>query len=144
VRFNAEGFPRTSMPADLNGVNALTNGIEMWNGQKRLLLRRAVGRDVHVNAYLVVVRSQVCGRIDFRANWRTAGVRVVCASSNKGRQETLVLMPPNSTIKTEFGSWQIRWRSSAVSKKWASLELADEPTTEIESEGGRQWKTRSK
>lgn len=142
VRFNAEGFPLAAMPADLNGINMLSNGIEMWNGQKRLLMRRAVARDVPIDAYLVVVRSKVCGRIAFLENWRSAGVRVVSASSNKGLQETLILMPPDGVITTALGSWQIRWRSSAVSRKRAYLELMDERDTEKEREG-RLWKTHS-
>lgn len=143
VRFNAAGFPRAAMPADLNGVSALTNGIEMWNGQKRLLLRRAVGSSEYVDAYLVAVRSATQGRIDFRSNWRTSGVRLVCASSNKGRQETLILMPPNGIITTEFGSWQIQWRRSAVSRKRAFLELVEDVNAERESRGP-QWQTISR
>jgi hypothetical protein len=127
VRFNAEGFPWYSMPIDLNGVNVMTKGIEIWNSQKRLLFTHAVRKDANIDAFLVVVRSAVHGRIDFKGNWRTAGVRVVCASADKGRQETLILMPPTGTITTDSGRWQIKWNSSSVAKKRARLELIDEP-----------------
>jgi hypothetical protein len=121
VRFNLAGFPRATMPSDLLGVNALTNGLELFNGVKRLLFRRAVSSATEVDACLVVVRSVTCGRIDFRSNWKSAGVEVVCASATKGQQETLVLMPNKASIRTEDGTWEIQWQHSKQRRKRARL-----------------------
>jgi hypothetical protein len=135
MRFNVTGFPRARKPNDLIGLNALTDGLHQWEGQNRLLLRRAVGINEEAEAYLVAVRSETFGRIDFLSDWRTAGVRVVCASANKGLQESLIIMPIKSTITTDHGTWHVKWRIGAGSRKVASLELVDEVIYESESEG---------
>jgi hypothetical protein len=68
------------MPSDLVGVNALTDGIERADGEGQLVLRRAVSTEAKADAYLVVVRSSMSGRIDFPSKWRTSGVEVVSAT----------------------------------------------------------------
>jgi hypothetical protein len=128
VRFNVAGFPRATMPTDLQNISALSNGIETLHGTNRLLFRCAVRLGAPIDAYLVVVRSIMCGRIAFGSCWKTNGVRVVCASANKGEQETLVLMPPNGAFQTDEGIWRIEWRKERTSRRRARLVLASAVT----------------
>ena len=124
VRFNVAGFPRATMPTHLQNISAFSEGLDTQRGGNRLLFRCAVRRDAPIDAYLVVVRSMMCGRIAFGSKWKSEGVRVVCASANKGDQETLVLMPPNGVIQTDEGKWRIGWQNERKSQRRARLVLS--------------------
>jgi hypothetical protein len=144
VRFNIAGFPRATAPPHLLGANAYSDGIENLNGTNRILFQCAVRFDQAIDSYLVVVRSAMCGRIEFGSDWKTPGVRVVCASANKGGQETLMLMPPNGAIKTEDGIWQIAWRKDGLSHRRALLVLDSEislTSSDFKAEGVHDERT---
>ncbi len=129
VRFNVAGFPRATVPTDLEHITALTDGIETLRGTNRLLFHCAANSRAPINAYLVVVRSIMCGRIAFGSGWKTDGVRVVCASASKGVQETLVLMPPDGAIQTDEGIWRIEWQDGRTSRRHARLVPASAATS---------------
>jgi hypothetical protein len=129
VRFNVAGFPRAIVPTDLHYINAFTEGIETLRGTNRLLFRCAATARSPVDAYLVVVRSIMCGRIAFGSGWKTDGIRIVCASASKGEQETLILMPPDGVIQTDEGIWRIAWQDGQTSRRRARLVPASPATS---------------
>jgi hypothetical protein len=129
VRFNVAGFPRATVPTDIQNINGFTEGIETLRGTNRLLFRCNAAARSSVDAYLVVVRSIMCGRIAFGSCWKTDGVRVVCASASKGEQETLVLMTPDGVIQTEEGIWRIAWQSDRTFRLRARLVQASPATS---------------
>jgi hypothetical protein len=106
----------------MQNINGFTEGIETLRGTNRLLFRCTAAARSSVDAYLVVVRSIMCGRIAFGSRWKTDGVRIVCASASKGEQETLVLMPPDGVIQTDGGLWRIAWQDDdRTSRRHARL-----------------------
>jgi len=88
-------------------------GIAEYQLTNRLLLGRRLDNTVPIDAHLVTVRSEECGHIDFRSDWKTGRVRLFSSSFNHrtNDQETMLLMPSAATIRTTLGEWGILWNS---------------------------------
>ena len=95
--------------------NFQSPGLERSGAQNRLLLERRAKSATLAEAVLLSVSSKAVGRITFASDWRTPGVRIVCASAFNGAQETLLLMPQNGQLRTETGTWRLDWNNSAPS-----------------------------
>jgi len=121
---NVAGFPRAAVPIDLQHITALTDGRETLRGTSRLLCRCAATPRSPVDAYLVVGRSIICGRIAFVSDWKTDGVQVVCSNASTGVQETPVLMPPDGAVQTEEGICRIARQDGRTSRRRVRLVLA--------------------
>jgi hypothetical protein len=112
VRIHPSGFCFMRKPLDLLGVNSkalLTPGI---NGKRRLLLYRSVPKSFPVDAVLLAVQKSIYGEIDLTSDssdWRRNGVQLISSSWSSREQETLLLLPKNSSIRTDEGIWMLEW-----------------------------------
>ena len=102
VRFNVNGRRLVERYEELGGAIYASPGLERRGSWNRLLLHPRQSKSRKVDSYLVCVQSAKVGRIDYSADWRSTHVRIVAASSRGDKQETLLLMGPNSFIRTSL------------------------------------------
>jgi hypothetical protein len=129
-------------PLDLLGVNSralLTPGI---NGKRRLLLYRSVSKSFPVDAVLFAVQKSIYGEIDLTSDssdWRRNGVQLISSSWSSREQETLLLMPKNSSIRTDEGIWMLEWTGKtgrkAVQLCPAGAEVIERDWTQVAVNG---------
>lgn len=125
VRFNAGPCIEQRLRLDsIEPGTFQTPGLEQSGTQNRLLLERRAKSSTVVDAVLLSVSSKTIGRIKFGADWRTPGVKIVCASAFNGMQETLLLMPQEGQLQTETGTWRLEWDNTSSMK--ASLKVTSE------------------
>lgn len=89
--------------------NFETQGMEHMGSQNRLLLHRRADGTAKIDMFMLVVRSDTMGRIEFNEDWRSRGVRIVAASAYNKVQETLLLLPPDGEFTTTKGTWRTTW-----------------------------------
>lgn len=101
-----------------------TPGLEHNGSQNRLLLQRRTKNSVTADMVLTAVSSATIGRISFADSWRSAGIKIVCASALNGVQETLLLMPAMSQITTTTGIWRLNWDAGITKPpSWISVDV---------------------
>jgi hypothetical protein len=111
VRINANGV-MFSEPSEILQACFQTPGVERFMDSGRLLLQRKMPGGVTPDAYLVALRSEREGEIDFKARWRTDGVRVISKSVRGKSHETMVVIPTGGRVITNLGEWEVVWRKN--------------------------------
>lgn len=114
VRINGSAI-LFSDPRELFMRKFEASDVESYMGSNRLLLTRLARGNTPVDSYLVTVRSETEGRIDFDSVWRTRGVRTVASSAYRkddGPQEVILVIPAGGKIVTSLGTWEVVWQSA--------------------------------
>jgi hypothetical protein len=111
LRINAAMSPQFSTANELLDGKFATNGIEKYKESNRLLLRARVGNSVPTDAFIVCLRSETEGPIDFKSSWRRGPVRILSASFHDGSQESLLLVGPGGIVTTALGEWEVECSS---------------------------------
>jgi len=109
IRINAGMHPEVQNVEALIGRCFESPGLERRGTWSRLLLGQKYAGQKRAEALLVCVNSLVVGRLDFLGAWHSQGVDAIAASARRGLQETLLLMQPGSTFRTEKGIWEATW-----------------------------------
>jgi hypothetical protein len=80
---------------------------EAFCGNRLLFSRRATQASVP-DFYLLVIRSDLHGQIDFASTvWKSAFTQVIAATQLRDFQETMLLMRPGEWCQTSRGFWQL-------------------------------------
>jgi hypothetical protein len=78
-------------------------------GGNRLLLKQRMPAWVEPEIYLVVVRNDLHGRIDFACGaWKSVFAHAFAVSALRDTQETMLLMHLSDWIQTASGFWQLQ------------------------------------
>jgi hypothetical protein len=81
----------------------------VWQGNNKLLFKRLLRARISPDAFLVVARAELGGRIAVGSNeWRSADTWLMSFSEDGSQQEAMLLMPAHSWIKTELGQMVLR------------------------------------
>jgi hypothetical protein len=98
----------------------------IWNGCNQLLFKRIVG-DQSPDRYLVVVRSDVNGRLRVgEENWRSPESWLIAFSECAGQQEALMLLGSNDWITTDVGKFVLKTSEQRPSEARLVLCAAEE------------------
>jgi len=111
VRINANTVV-FSEPSEILQASFQSPGVERYMNSGRLLLQRKMPGGVAPDAYLVALRSEREGEIDFEGRWRTEGVRVISKSIRGTKHEALVLIPQGGSVRTNLGWWEVVWKQN--------------------------------
>ena len=118
VRFNGIGGFDPGRP--LAFINTVFECAEpcIWQGQNKVLFERKLSAPQQPDYFLVVVRSSEIGHLDVGSPaWRSEGTLLISFSECRGQQEAMLLMPPESWLRSavgRFGLWPfISWPWSA-------------------------------
>jgi hypothetical protein len=109
VRFNGVGGFNPNRPLAM--INSVFECAEpcVWNGQNKVLFKRMLTAPQQPDYFLVVVRSAEVGRLDVGSPaWRTEGTLVISFSECRDQQEVMLLMPPDSWLRTDLGRFELR------------------------------------
>jgi hypothetical protein len=76
-------------------------------------LKARVGNSVPTDAFLVCLRSEAEGTINFKSSWRRGPVRIISSSFHlaSGAQESLFLIGPGGIVTTDLGEWEVECSS---------------------------------
>jgi len=125
VRFNGVGGFDPKHP--LAFINTVFECAEpcVWQGQNKLLLERKLSAPRQPNYFLVVVRSSEIGHLDVGSPaWRAEGTLIISFSEWRDQQEAMLLMPPESWLRSDVGRFALR---PFISWPWsARLQLESE------------------
>lgn len=108
IRWNAGALRNVGgwMPK-FSGLSFSSPGIEKVGGWNRLFLERQSPTELAVDFWLLAHHSEVLGPISFDTEWRSKGVRILASSGFRGRQESLLLLPPGGWFETDSGKWGV-------------------------------------
>jgi hypothetical protein len=104
VRFNGVGGFDPNHPLAM--INCVFECAEpcVWQGQNKVLFRRMLRTPQQPDYFLVVVRSSDVGHLDVGSStWRSEGTLLISFSECRDQQETMLLMPPDSRLRTDLG-----------------------------------------
>lgn len=119
VRFNSVSGLDPNYPSRiLNRVFECSEPC-IWKGQNKLLFQRLVPTPCQPEMYLAVLRPEQVGPVRVGTQgWRSDDNWVISFSEDGERQETMLLMPANSWVRGELGSFFLEpdvkspWRAS--------------------------------
>jgi hypothetical protein len=122
IRFNGVGDFNPHLPSrsigDVFSCSALTPAF----GGNRMLFESRSAHATCPDCYLVVLSSDLNGRIDFGLEgWKAREANVIAASELRQMQETMLLMTPGSWVRTDCGYWQLR--ADGMTSPLCGLEL---------------------
>jgi hypothetical protein len=109
VRFNGVGGFDPNRP--LGMINSVFECAEpcVWQGQNKVLFERRLPAPQQPDYLLVVVRSCEIGHVDVGSPaWRSEGTLLISFSECRGQQEAMLLMPPDSWLRTDLGRFALR------------------------------------
>jgi hypothetical protein len=109
VRFNGVGGFDPNHP--LSMINGVFDCAEpcVWNGQNKVLFKRMLSVPQQPDYFLVVVRAAEVGRLDVGSPvWRSEGTLLISFSECRDQQETMLLMPRGSWLRTNLGRFEVR------------------------------------
>lgn len=109
IRFNGVGGfdPKRTLGA----INSVFECAEpcVWNGQNKVLFKRMLPAPERPDYFLVVVKSAEVGRLDLgSAAWRSENTLLISFSECRDQQEAMLLMPPDSWLRTDRGLYELR------------------------------------
>jgi hypothetical protein len=109
VRFNGiREFDPNNPLAMINSVFECAEPC-IWQGQNKVLFRRMLPTPQQPDYFLVAVRSAEVGHLDVGSPaWRSEGTLLISFSEGRGQQEAMLLMPPDSWLRTDLGSLVLR------------------------------------
>lgn len=122
IRFNGVGTFNPHLPNRSIGKTFGCSGPTFAFGGNRLLLDRKASRSEVPECYLVVVTSDLHGRIDLPSNaWKSPSAAVIAASQLRNAQEAMLLMKVGDWVQTDCGVWQLM--ASEKARAVVALEL---------------------
>jgi hypothetical protein len=125
IRFNGAGGFDSNHPLAM--INSVFDCAEpcIWEGQNKVLFKRMLAIPQPPDYFLVVVRASEIGCLDVGSRaWRSEGSLLISFSEFRDQQEAMLLMPPDSWLRTDIGRFALR---PFVSWPWsARLQLESE------------------
>lgn len=104
ARFNGDGGFNPYYPQRAIGSVFECDELCLWNGQNKIFFGRRLRHPAPPDYFLVVVRSGEFGRADVGApGWKSDRCLVVSFSEWQGRQELMLLLPPDGWVETSLG-----------------------------------------
>jgi hypothetical protein len=123
VRFNAVGGFDPNYP--LRMVNSVFECADpcTWQGQNKVLFRRMLPSPQQPDYFLLVAKACEVGHLDVGSPaWKSEGTFLISFSECRDQQEAMLLMPANSWLRTDLGTFVVR---PFISWPWsARLQLA--------------------
>jgi hypothetical protein len=108
IRFNGLGDFNPHLPNRLLGHTFFCSGPTIACGGNRLLFARKAARSEVPECYLVVMGSDVHGRMDLASSyWKAPSAAVIAASQLRDAQEVMLLMKPGDWVQTNCGFWRL-------------------------------------
>ncbi len=109
VRFNGiGGFDPNHPLAMINSVFECAEPC-VWNGQNKVLFKRMLLAPQEPDYFLVVVKSVDVGHLEVGSpTWRSEGTLVISFSECRDQQEAMLLMPPDTWLRTDLGRFELR------------------------------------
>jgi len=122
IRFNGVGGFNPHLPNRSIGHTFYCSGPTFAFGGNRLLFDRKVSESDVPECYLVVVTSELHGRMDFDSDeWKAPSAAVIAASQLRDAQQAMLLMKPGDWVRTNCGFWRLTTTDGECSR--VSLEL---------------------
>ena len=85
----------------------------VWQGDNKLLFKRALRGPERPDGFLVIARPELTGRLTVGAtSWRSADTWLIAFSECGSQQEAMLLMPAHSWIQTELGRFVLEPEAS--------------------------------
>ena len=76
----------------------------VWQEQNKLLFKRLLNTAEKPDGFLVIVRSQLVGKLTIGGtDWRSPGTWLISFSESHDQQEAMLLMPAQAWMQTELG-----------------------------------------
>ncbi len=108
IRFNGVGDFNPHLPNRSLGCTFRCSDLTFAFGGNRLLFDRKVSKSEVPDCYLVVVTSDLHGRLDFDSrDWKSTSAAVISASQLRDNQEAMLLMKPGDWVQTDCGFWRL-------------------------------------
>src|SRR5262249_12891615 len=80
-----------------------------WNEQNKVFFKRRLSTPEQPDYFLVAVRATEVGRLDARSwAWRSERTFLLSFSECRDQQEAMLLMPPDSWLRTDLGRFELR------------------------------------
>ena len=122
IRFNGVGGFNPHLPNRSIGHTFRCSDLTVACGGNRLLFDRKVSESDVPECYLVVVTSDLHGRMDFDSGeWKSPSAAVIAASQLREAQEAMLLMQPGHWVRTNCGFWRLT--ATADERSQVLLEL---------------------
>jgi hypothetical protein len=130
VRFNGVGGFNPHYPQRMIGSIFECDGPCIWNGQNKVFFGRRLDYPERPDCFLVAIRSAEFGLVSVGANgWKSDDAWLISFSEWRGRQELLMLLPPDGWVQTELGRAAL---SPDSLRPWVnSLELCEVNASEV-------------
>lgn len=109
VRFNGVGGFNPNHP--LGMINSVFECAEpcIWQGQIKVLFNRMLSAPQQPDYFLVVVRACEVGYLDVVSPaWRSEDTFLISFSECRDQQEAMLLMPTNSWLRTDLGTFVVK------------------------------------
>ena len=109
ARFNGAGGFNPYYPQRVLGSVFECDEPCVWNGQHKVFFERRVDPRPLPDCFLVAVRSAEFGCMDVGApGWKSDDSLLISFSEWRGRQECLLLLPPDGWVRTTAGRVTLR------------------------------------
>lgn len=109
ARFNGAGGFDPNFP--LRMANCVFECAEpcVWQGQNKVLFQRILPAPQQPDYFLVVVKACEVGHLDVGSTaWRSNGAILISFSESDKEQEAMLLMPPDSWLRTDLGRFNLK------------------------------------
>jgi hypothetical protein len=104
ARFHARGGFDPHRPARMLGRVFDCADPCVWQGDNKLLFKRALPTPEKPDAFLVVLRPELTGRLSVGSNgWRSSDSWLISFSECGSQQEAMLLVPAYGWIRSELG-----------------------------------------
>ena len=85
----------------------------VWQGDNKLLFKRALRGPERPDGFLVITRPELTGRLTVGGtSWRSADTWLIAFSEYGSQQEAMLMMPAHSWIQTELGRFVLEPEST--------------------------------
>ena len=118
ARFNGVGGFDPNHPSRLIGRVFECAEPCVWQGQNKILFQRLLRAPEPPDYFLVVVRPDDVGQVDLASRWRSDTVLVLSFSECREEQETMLLLPAYSWIRSSLGKF---WLEPRPEKPWTAM-----------------------
>lgn len=107
ARFHACGGFDAHRPARMVGRVFDCADCCVWNGDNKLLFRRLLPGPEKPDAFLVVARSRLTGKLKVGKDWRSPDSWLISFSECGNQQEAMLLLPAQGWIESEVGRFML-------------------------------------
>jgi hypothetical protein len=112
IRFNGAGGFNPHLPNRSLGFTFHCSELTVACGGNRLLFERKVSKSEIPERYLVVLSSELHGRMDFSSDTWQSSAAVIAVSQLREKQEAMLLMTRGDWVRTICGFWQLTTRDN--------------------------------